>query len=171
VLCCDPLAKALMAASSAQRAVTPASSVIRTFSASVHQGEARVSVYKREVGVGARRGTKSRRCKGLLATTPHRACVWIATLRAIHPGGHFFAHPTPNSRVVLSACAPNGRERPAHTRDQVPLRDAWGPASRMSPVSLLIPSARDRGQRCQAPQVLLSVNFSAYSRKELHVRT
>jgi hypothetical protein len=42
---------------------------------------------------------------------------------------------------------------------------SWGPASRLSPVSLLNPSARDRGQRCQAPQALLSVNFSAYFNK------
>jgi hypothetical protein len=73
----------------------------------------------------------------------------------------------PNCALVFSVCGPNGRERPAHARDQVSLvMPSWGPASRLSPVSLPNPSARDRGQRCRAPQVLLSVSFPTRSRKK-----
>ncbi len=67
-----------------------------------------------------------------------------------------------------AASGPNGSERPA--RDPRSPRDASGGPGLVCPRSrYLNPSARDRGQRCKSPQVLLSVSFSAYSTKTSRV--
>jgi hypothetical protein len=90
---------------------------------------------KEEVGAGARKGTKSRQCKGLPVTAAFWTCVGIATLRAIRPDGHFSAHGMPTaSASYVAACGPMGAT--ARTRTQVPPSDALG--NRVSSVPGLV---------------------------------
>jgi hypothetical protein len=66
----------------------------------------------------------------------------------------------------VAACGPMGGT--ARTRTQSPFVMPSGDPGLVCPRSrYLDPSARDRGQRCKAPQVLLSVSCLTLSRKKL----
>src|SRR5215475_5177056 len=101
-----------------------------------------------------------------------RAVSELQHCGTIRAGGHVSANGMPDGARVVSFRVRPKRARTARTPPRSPFVMPRGEPGVVCPRSRYPnPSARDRGQRCKSPQVLLSVTFSAYSTKKLHVRT